>query len=404
MWSSSLPSFRMLARHPALRTMVLIASGGIALMLANVIYAKLLAPADFGQLVVLQAVTFVAMGLLPLGFDNLIVRKELRAPLRTVGMVLAIGLCLAPVLGWLGHAWFDTGPLFLVLVVCGGVAGAATRLFAAIEQSELRFARSQIISQAPFVLFLGSAVFHDLGGTPSWQSAGTALVGSFVIAAASGYLSAGSTARPSTEGQGMRVLWLRALALTGIYGSLLLLNQMERLIAGGLLGMTQVGALGLATTLIASPLRLLSAGVGYTLMPRLKHSESSAERRRLLWQEFALAMAVGVPGAIVLLVIIPPLVEFLYGDKYRITHDLFVALTVLGLVRLNSGVVSAAINVLGNTRTLHVFNLTGWIAAALAAAAAFALSGFGSTGIVVGVTLGWLVRILYAAGLIRKML
>ncbi len=397
-----LKSIRTLTEHPALRTTLLIGSGGIALMLANVLYAKLLDAEGFGRLVLMQAIAFVAMGLLPMGFENLVARREISAPLPIIYRVLAIGLGLAAVLLGLVYWFIDDNLELLLYVFFAGSAGAATRLFAAIEQSEMRFLRSQVISQAPPVIFLCCAVTHSVFGLSTWESGATTYVSSFVLGALVGYLMVRRTDSPAGRTTIRREHWFRAFALIGILASILLLNQMGLFIAAGVLGMREVGALGLATTLIASPFRLLSHGVGYTLIPRMAACEESAERRKLLLHEFFVAMGVGVPGAVALFLLVPPFVNMLFGDEYLITRPLNIALITLGLIRLNTAVVSAAINALAGTESLHIFNLTGWVSAAVAAAAAFLLSGFGATGIVAGVAIGWIVRIAFASVLIRK--
>ncbi len=398
----SIKTIRMLAAHPALPTTLLIGGGGIALAFANIIYAKLLGAEDFGRLVLMQAIAFVAMGLLPLGFDMLIARHEIEAPLPVIRLVLTIGAILIAVVLSFSYWILDVSPAVFLYIFIAGTAGAATRLFASILQRETMFLRSQFISQAAPLIYLGFAIAHSFTGASTWQSAANTYILSVLLGALIGYQLVRDAAGPAISAPISSDLWYKAIALAGILASLLLLNQMGLFIAAGALGMREVGALGLATTLIASPFRLFSHGVGYTLVPRMAACQNETERRKLLLHEFMVAMGVGVPGAIALFLLVPPFVNYIFADEYSISMALTVALIAVGLIRLNTAVVSAAINALAGTKALQVFNLTGWVSAVIAAGAAFLLSDYGATGIVAGVSIGWVIRMMFASILIRK--
>lgn len=398
-------ALRKVLEWPALRTTLLVAGGGIALMLANLLYAKMLDPDEFGKLVLMQSIAFVTIALLPMGFETLIARREIDAPLGVVYRVLALATALATALlaavVWLIDGSAETG----LLVLFAGIAGSATRLFAAIEQSEQNFVRSQLIFQAPSVIFLCCALSQRFLGISSWREGGAAYVLSFALGSLIGFVLVRQDDVGPAEPSKLAGLWPRALAMIGIFAATIVLNQLPLFVAAARLSMHDVGALGLATTLIAAPYKMLSVGVGYALLPRMAAVQNDKlARRKLLLQEVSFVAALAVIGALALYLLVPIFVAWYFSDEYVIGTLLIIALLMLGLIRVNNAVFAAAISALAGTRALHFFNVSGWFSVAIAAGAALALSGYGATGIVAGITIGWVTRIVIAIGLIRKVI
>jgi O-antigen/teichoic acid export membrane protein len=380
-------------KHPAVLTTVLMGSGGIASMLANILYAKQLLAEDFGRLMIMQAIAFVVMGLLPMGFDGLIARREVHAPLFVIRRVIAAGSAVALGILVIGGWLIEGNTDMAIFILFAGISGASLRLFAAIEQSEMNFLRTQIITQSPPLIFLVFACCHLMLGLRSWHEAGVAYALSIVLGALIGYIIVRHHEVPVTLDQNYRQMTIRALALIGILASILLLNQLPLFVAASVLSLKEVGALGLAIMLVVSPFRLLSHGVGYTLVPRMTGCENRASRRKLLAHEFLFAMGLGLLGAIALLVLVPPFVVFVFDDQYAISYGLVISLVVLGLIRLITAVILAAINAVAGAKILHLSNLFGWASALIAAGSALALSRYGASGIVSGVAIGWAARI-----------
>ena len=396
-------SLRVVLGNPAIRTTGMIAAGGLAFMAANLVYAKLLVPGDFGRLVLLQTIASVTMGLSALGFDTLIGRKDISRPHKTIHVLLALCTVVGLLLAVFSVTVFDVDEVMAALVLTASIGGAATRLYSSIEQSQQRFARAMAIFQLPQFLFLAASLGHLFFRSPSWEEAGIAYASCYLFSLALGFWL---THQCALEPQGqedppLSVQVSRGLAIVTATGSLLVLNQLEKLIAGETLSMVELGALGLASTLVASPFKLLAAGVGYTLLPRLKSTPDESDRRKLLYRELQLSAIVGAIGAIILIAVVPAAVDLIFGDKYRVSYALVLVLVLLGIVRLNSGVINATVNALGDTRTLQIYTLIGWVSVAIAALAAYALADHGVVGVVVGVTVGWVVRIASAAYLVR---
>ncbi len=405
MKSLLLRSLLVVRRSPSVVTACWVGGGGVALMGGNLLLAGILPRQDFGRLILFQSLLFVGVGLAPLGLDSLIVRRELSPGRGTVAAVLLAAAVTALLLGVAGSALYQLPLAPIGLLAAGCLAGAMGRLYAASEQTALRFRRSQFVSQVPFLAYALGVLILWLGGVREWTVAAALLVGGHVMGGVAGAglqrLSPASPVRFSEPGvAALGRAWPKALAFAGLMASLLVLNQMERLVAGRFLTLDDVATLGVALAIVGSPYRLLAGGIAYTLAPYLSYETRPVERLRLVRGEIRLAVFLGLAGGGVLLIVAEPVITTLYNGGYDVPRNLVLAIVTVGMLRLLYGCGSAAITALGQARQLAWLNLIGWIATAGAAAAAFSLSGYGLVGIVAGVGFGWAVRLTAAAALL----
>lgn len=402
MKSLLLRSLLVVRRSQSVVTACWIGGGGVALMGGNLLLAGILPRQDFGRLILFQSLLFVGVGLAPLGLDSLIVRRELslaRVPVAAVllaAAITALFLCVA------GSALYQLPLPAIGLLAAGCLAGAPGRLYAASEQTALRFRRSQFISQVPFLAYALGVLILWLGGVREWTVAAALLVGGHVMGGVAGAglqrLSPASPVRFSEPGvAALGRAWPKALAFAGLVASLLVLNQMERLVAGRFLTLDDVATLGVALTIVGSPYRLLAGGITHTLAPYLSYELRPVERLRLVRGEIRLSAFLGLAGGGVLLIVAEPVITTLYNGSYDVPRNLVLAIVSVGMLRLLYGCGSAAITALGQARQLAWLNLIGWIATVCAAAAAFSLSRYGLAGVVAGVGCGWAVRLAAAA-------
>ncbi len=378
--------------------------GGVAYTLGNLAFAAALEPADFGRLALFQALLGVASGLAPLGLDQLVVRRELQVGPASLwrtfgaGAAVAMGAALTALLG------FGLSRAAVILLVAGVLGSAAARVSAAVQQGALRFGRGQLVLQVPFMVFgVGGFVVAGLG-TSDWAVGAAFLAGGYVAAACSGVAmqlrdpwKLEVAVPPSPD----RQAWGRALTFAGILASAFLLHQMERLVIPVRIGLAELGTYALVATVVASPYRLLHGGVAYALMPRIRAQSGAEGWRRVIRFELALVAVLGLGGGLVLLAVADPFIRLLYGEKYLVSLPLVVALVVAGIVRVFYAVPAAGVSALGVAGELRRFSALGWLATAVAAGGAAFLARYGLPGVVVGVALGWLVRLIAAAVLLR---
>jgi O-antigen/teichoic acid export membrane protein len=188
--------------------------------------------------------------------------------------------------------------------------------------------------------------------------------------------------------------WRRALTFVAIAASVYVLLQAERLVIPQAMSLADLATFAVAWSVVGSPYKLITAGIGFALMPRLRAASSAKTRRKLVLTELRLAVVLGAISAVLLIPFGKLVIEQLYGAKYEVTIPLITAIVLSGLVRLTYGVASAMITALAEGRELRVLNWSGWLTTAVAILLAFALSGYGLVGVVVGVTLGWLSKII----------
>jgi len=395
-------ALRKLLISPSLYTTIFMAIGGVALSGANLILAKLLSAEAFGNVVLFQALASVAIGLAPLGVDSLIVRGEIGVDRRILSRTV-IFACAFTVLLWGANLAFENLPMEIDDILLIGLAclgGAIAKLFTANEQSKEKFWMAQLISQAPYFAFLIFSALLIFFQSPTWQLGALAFVLGQFIGAALGYAVFARNA-PDTR-TALPGLWLRAVSFLGVLASMLLLSQLERLVIAGYLGLEAVATFGVAAALILAPYRILAAGIGFTLMPRLAANPSKSIRRALFRHELFVAAISSILGGLILVLLAPAVISAIYQDKYTVSLILLISLIIAGLIRTAYGFVSASMGGIGNTRMLHKFNLFGWLGTGVAALAAVSMTSLGLPGVIAGVSLGWLIRIVAGLILMRE--
>jgi hypothetical protein len=98
----------------------------------------------------------------------------------------------------------------------------------------------------------------------------------------------------------------------------------------------------------------------------------------------------------------PLIIRYFVGDKYDVGTVLFAAAIVVGYVRIWQSVAVASVSAMGDRRTISKLNFVGWVALAVAAAGAVALSGFGLPGVIYGIGLGWTFQAAVATRLAQR--
>lgn len=388
-----------LLRSDSIQATAWLGMGGVAFATANLVLAGSLEPADFGRLVLVQALASVAIGLAPLGMDQLAVRRELPARWGSIRGVMASAAPVALVFGVGTSAWYSLPAVAAVLVTGMCLAGGVAAVCASFERSLVRVNRAMLITQTPHVVFAAGALAMRLGQSQDWRIGAAALAAGHVASVSIGLLAfsaihaASPLRRAAWSRDERRRAWRTALTFVGIAASVYVLSQLERLLLPRLLSLTELATFSVAATLVGSPYKLLGNGIGYALVPRLRIASDARERRRLIRAELVLALLIGVGGGAALVVVAGPALRFLYGTKYPITPGLAAAIAGAGVVSLLYGAVSSAVYALGEGKHLSWFNGLGWAATASAVVGAVALSRFGLVGVVVGTSLGWVVRL-----------
>jgi O-antigen/teichoic acid export membrane protein len=385
---------KFLWQSATLRTVGVYTASGFGFAGANLILARVLPAVEYGLVTLVIALVNLGFSLATLGLDGVVNRRHVEAGpdllRRSAGAALVVGLGLAAT-GFLLYKL----PLAIVLAifVCT-VAGGIMMVAAAKFQSEQRFGLSLSLSQSPNLVLLVAALILVLTGSRTAWHPIAILAAGFVVAAVIGWwlLRCGRWERISTA----EFSWTEALSFAGLNAAGLILLQLDRLLIPHLLSVQDLATYGVLAAIAGSLFRMLSLGVGYTLVPQLRAADSVGERRRLISREARLVSVVLVAGVAALWLITPWIERWVLADKYHLSWALLLAAIISGMVRVTNAFTKSVVSALATTSELAWINVLGWGAVALAVVAAFGGARWGLAGVIYGVTMGGVMRALTA--------
>jgi O-antigen/teichoic acid export membrane protein len=389
--------FRALLRSPSLRAALALGCGGIAFTLSNLLFARELSSGEYGLLLLFIGILSVAMLGAPLGLDQILARR---------------GLPFGPYLRrWALVACVLTGVLTAIvaalvyglsadMLIALGVATAATgACLAAVAhfQGQRQFGIAAWLLQIMPNMALAPVAL--LAMIPSFRSASRL---SGVLAAAGVICFAGAwclvvSRQPSAANPPrLTALWREALSLVGITMASAVFLQLERLVLVPTVGVHDLALYGVVASLVGSPFRMIQSAVLFTLIPEMRAAQGVRTRRRLLAREIAIVSAALVCGAVVLWLIAPPIAHWFLGGRYDLSSALMLAAIVSGLLKVCSAFATSIVVALGDERDLRHTGLSAGSSVVLACVGAFLAAPWGLTGVLYGISAGWLVRTLAA--------
>jgi O-antigen/teichoic acid export membrane protein len=159
-----------------------------------------------------------------------------------------------------------------------------------------------------------------------------------------------------------------------------------------LLPLEDLATYGVLAAIAGSLFRVLQMGVGYSLLPRLRAAPGVRERRRLLFKEARLVVAVATTGSLFIWVATPQIEHWFLGGKYHLSAALVLAAVVTGFAKVLNGFAQSAVSALAEPRELHLVAVLGWVSVLVAALGAVAGARWGLPGVIYGVGLGWVMR------------
>ena len=356
--------------------------------------ARVLPAVEYGLFTLVIALVNVGFSLATLGLDGVVNRRHLEAGpdllRRSAGAALIVGLGLAAI----AFLVYELSPAIVLGIFVCTVAGGIMMVAAAKFQSEQRFGISLSLSQSPNLVLLFAALIIVLTHSRTAWHPISILAAGFVVAALVGWwlLRGDRWARISTA----QFSWTEALSFAGLNAAGLVLLQLDRLVIPHLLSVQDLATYGVLAAVAGSLFRMLSMGVGYTLVPRLRAADSVLERRRLITHEARLVSVVLVAGVAAIWLITPWIERWVLADKYHLSGALLLAAIISGVVKVTNSFTKSVVSALATTSELAWINVFGWGSVALAVFAAFFGARWGLAGVIYGVTMGWLMRALTA--------
>jgi hypothetical protein len=373
---------------------------GLGMTVSNLLFASRLSSEDFGRLLVFETILTVGTTFGALGLDDLAIRRDL-APgalgqrLAAASGVLVGAVALAAVLMF-DLSWFAAG-----LMMMGCVAGATARMCSAFEQVKGRFWHALLVIQSTNATFALATLGFSSALPVRWETGAALFSLAYVTSAVIGLVC--SRKELMVGHQLSRFSWRPALVLAGIQASIILLWEVERLVALQVLTLPQLASFGVVSFVAGAPYRPLLYGSTFSIGPQLRAETVPAKRWTFFRGEIRTMAALGVLIGTVIMFGALPLIEAMYGTKYEVSHFLVGSLVLLGLTRLISGAAASAVVALASDAQLRTFNRLAWAGTVLAFLAAIVLSGLGPGGVALGAAVGWLLRLIVASVLIPRL-
>jgi O-antigen/teichoic acid export membrane protein len=382
---------RSLWRSATLRSVAVLGLSGLGFAVANLVLARVLPTEEYALLTLVVALVNVGYPLAAAGVDGVVNRRRLEAGPPLLRRLMHASVPVALVFTTIGLAGYGTSlPVALMILLCT-LAGGALLVAGGQFQSEQRFGISLALNQSPNLMLLLAAGGVLAAGS---QRAGTALAvwtAGFVAAASVGWLLL-FRERHAKPHRLVEFPWSEALSIAGLAAAGLLLIQLERLLLPHLLPLEDLATYGVLAAIAGSLFRVLQMGVGYSLLPRLRAAPGVLERRRLLFKEARLVVAVAMMGSLFIWVATPQIEHWFLGGKYHLSAALVLAAVVTGFAKVLNGFAQSAVSALAEPRELHLVAVLGWVSVVVAALGAVVGARWGLPGVIYGVGLGWVMR------------
>jgi O-antigen/teichoic acid export membrane protein len=386
---------------PTLRSVVIYGAAGLGFAGANLILARVLPTNEYAMFTLVIAVVNLSFALAPIGVDGIVQRRHLDAGPILLRRTLAAGLLTGAASVLISGYAYQLPSLLLLLVFASTVGGGAMAVAAAQFQSEQRYGLSLSLTQSPnVILMLAALVVILTGGKGALLPLIISTLG-FVAAGIVGW-SVLFRERASKPHQGSWFPWREALSFAGLNAAGLLLVQLDRLIIPHVLPLHDLATFGVLAAIAGSLFRVLSMGVGYTLVPRLRAARTVIERRRLIAHEAKLIGVITLVGSVAIWFLTPWIEDSFLAGKYHLAGSLLLATIFSGVAKILNSFTKGTVTALATGPEVSTVNLLGWVSVGVAFAAAIFGARWGLAGVIYGVGLGWLARAVTASYIILR--
>ena len=390
-------------KSPSILVAVRIGLGGLAFSLGNLMFAESLPVAEFTVIVLIMAVSQIAMCTGPLGADTLVNRTSgVPAPkawLRVLANCALVAFLLSSAAGY--YYEFDISSSSILFVICFGCG--MNQFASAVFQSKQDFRKSQWIRQIHNVIFLLAAAATVWLGLTDALPAILAIAAGYILVP---YLVWGRlTSGPSqsdTPNEMSDIKWDDGYSIVANTLATIMLATLERLSIPSLLGGKELATFAVLAAISGAPFKILQTGIRFTLLPRLRATQDKREVRQILAHESAISGAATFASCIAVMIVTPIIIEQFFAEKYSLSTGLIIAALFGGIGKVLSSFTTVVTTSLGTKSELQKLNYWSWISLAVAIAAAVGGSAYGLTGLVYGVSIGWYVYSLAGLALSLK--
>ncbi|MBA3318078.1 MAG: oligosaccharide flippase family protein [Gemmatimonadales bacterium] len=376
---------------PTIRSAGVYGAAGVGFAAANLILARVLPPAEYALVTLVLALANLGLAMAPLGIDGVVNRRDLEAGPLLFRRVLLATTTIGLGFGLVAVLAYHTSATITAVIFLSTVVGGAQMVASAKFQSEQRFGLSLTLLQSPNLILLFAALVTVAAGVrEAWPALVIMTLGWFPGAIWGwSILFRERHAKPHRSAE---FPWHEALSFAGLQATGLLLVQLERLVLPHVLPLRDLATYGVLAAIAGSLFRVLQMSVGYTLVPRLRAASDVGQRRRLVAKETRLVGVVVLAGSVAIWLFTPVVERWFLGGKYHLAASLTIAAIVSGVAKVFNAFTRATASALATPRELSAVNLLGWVSLAIGLAGAIVGARWGLSGVIYGVTLGWLAR------------
>ncbi|WP_394729117.1 hypothetical protein [Altererythrobacter sp. GH1-8] len=369
-------------RNATIGSALIFAASGAAFALANILLARGLEVEAYARFALAIAVYNVAALVAPLGMDQLSVRRTLAYTPKIALTQFALSIIVGLAFSFAASAYVAmSAPATISLAAAIAAAGVLVGAVAELRRQGMTFL-ALVIYVLPNLGLLMIALAAQFARDMT-------LAGVLWLYTAGVVLSAGIALARIVRGEGFATgpsgyRFAEALPLLGLATLGTLTLQMERLVLPALIDLKSLAIFALLSSLAIFPFRLISSGMGFALTPQLSDRENLAGNYARLRLELVALGGLMLAGAGVLVILVPYLMPWLTDGRYEASHWLVLAACFSGVIQIGNALARAIVTALGTVGQLHMLNVAGWCALALALAAAWAMAGYGLLGVILG--------------------
>ncbi len=380
---------------PALRTAAILGAGGLGFALGNLLLARVLTAEEFGLVSLVLALVQIGAAFGSLGLPTLIVRKRFIADrdlLRTAGALAGLSMLVLS----LGALTFYRLPPTLAYLLGGIVIIAALgRVAGAVFQAAQRFGASLFLTQIHNWLLLASVPVVVLLEQRTAVAVAAFMLCSYLVTTTLGWRHAARVQRPAAGRLTWTLFRSEGLSAAGVGLSTSLMFQLDRLVIGRTLPMSDLATYAVVAAIAGSAFRMLQVAAGYTLTPRLRAANDRSEALGMLGREALFVFGLAVLVGVLVVLATPSLVQLFAGDRYHASLPLVGAVVAVGFIRIWQAFATSIVSAIGSARQLFWLAIVASAATLLTIVAAASGSRYGLVGLVCGMAVGWLA---FAAG------
>jgi O-antigen/teichoic acid export membrane protein len=377
------------------------AFSGIGFAGANLVLAWALPAAQYGLVALIFAFTNIGVGLGPLGLNGVVNRQLVRADRRLLGYGFSAAVLTALTMTSIVYAEYSFSLPLLFLMFTAIVAGALTLLASAQFQVRQRFALATSLGQFGNLGLAITSVIVLIYRTESPLLPLSLIAIAFAISA---YASWSALLHENNESSRQIQWhdWSDAISMAGLTAAALVLLQLERILIPQLMSFEALATYGVMAALVIAPYRSLELAITSTMLPRLRVIDDRVARRHLIEMEILLVCALCLVGGFIVWFVAPPIIDWLYGDRYPVTSSLVLAGIIGGTIKVGSSICRGAATAYCSTRELWALAWLSWAAVGIGAVGAYFGARWGLPGIVYGAASGFIFRAIASSWVAAK--